>query len=464
MWNATGSAYVFPACAAAALPFEFWTGTMKFRFQVVCSAFHKGRLKIVYDPNQLSSNEYNTNYLKVIDIADEQDVTVEVGVGRPTTLLKHCEPGVDLLTNIYNTTPLTYNDQLGNGVLSVFIVNELTTPNSTPNNDIEINVYVSMGDDFETFVPYPHFQNFVFKPQSGEEFTPQSGTETVPSQGRNDSTVPESEHTDEPNAPIQFKSDNIAVASYTMPATNLAFTGESILSFRTMLKRYNRWLTFGRGTDADACWINLQAKAFPALRGNVTGAIHTTATATSYNYVNTVLLHWVTYMFSGWRGSIRYKVIPRRGIQYCDIMASRHTANGGIFSIASGAYTTAALSSQSEIAESTVLSGSTADAEQTGHEGVAYTNSHVNPVLEFEIPYYSQFRFAPGKTQNWSTASDDFAQHYSVFVNQVNDRPDIGISVGCYDMFVAAGEDFQTYFFTGLPRMYYEASPPAPAI
>lgn len=455
VWNATGSAFVFPACAAAALPFEYWTGTMKFRFQVVASAFHKGRLKVVYDPNDVESNEYNTNYLKVIDIADEQDVTIEVGVGRPTTLLKHSEPGVDLLTNMYNTTPLTYSDQLGNGVVSIFVVNELTSPNSVANNDIEVNVYVSMGDDFEVFVPYPHFQNFVFKPQSGEEFTPQSGQETVP----------ESEHTEEVNAPIQMQSEQIAVASYTLPTTNLMYTGESIQSFRTMLKRYNRWLTFGaEGNPAGTAYVNLQAKAFPALRGNVAGAIHTTSLAAPYNYCNTVLLHWVSYMFSGWRGGIRYKVIPKRCIQCSEMTASRHSANGGVFSVTSGNYISALLSSQSEIAASTVLNGSLQDAEQTGYEGLAYTTSKVNPVLEFEIPWYSQFRFSPGKIQNWSTADDDFCQHMTVFCSQIKDRPDLNASVGCYDMFVSTGEDFQTFFFTGLPRMYYEASPPAAAI
>lgn len=457
VWNATGSAYLFPACAAAALPFEYWTGKMKFRFQIVCSAFHKGRIKIVYDPNQVDSNEYNTNYLKVIDIADEQDVTVEVGVGQPETLMKHAEPGIDLVTNMYNTTPLTYNDQLGNGVLSVFVVNELTSPNSTAANDIEINVYVSMGDDFEVFVPHPHFQNFVFKPQSGVELRPQSGMED-----RNTSTVPESEHTDEPNAPIQKKSENIAVPSYTLPVTNLMFTGESIRSFRTMLKRYNRWMTFGPGNIGNACFVNLEAKAFPALRGNVAGAIHSTAAAAPYNFVNTVLLHWLTYMFSGWRGGIRYKVIPKRGVQYCDITASRHSANGGAFSLSSGSYSAIALSSSSEIAASTVLQGSTRDKEQTGHEGLAFTTSKVNPVLEFEVPWYSRYRFAPGKTQNWSTGTDDFCQFYSVFINQIFDRPDLASTVGCYDLFVAAGEDFQVFLYTGLPRMYYEPVPPAP--
>ena len=60
MWNArvnpclwqedANGAIVLPPCAIAALPFRYWNGSMKFRFQVVCSTFHKGRLEIRFDP------------------------------------------------------------------------------------------------------------------------------------------------------------------------------------------------------------------------------------------------------------------------------------------------------------------------------------------------------------------------------------------------------------------------------
>jgi hypothetical protein len=150
------TSFHFPSCAMAALPFKYWTGTMKFRFQIVCSAFHKGRLKFVYDPQFLASNEYNTNYLEIVDIADTQDFTIEVGNGQSTTLLDHHLPGLDSVTQMYSTTPYASQEE-GNGVIGVYVVNELTTPNSTVNNDIEINVFVSMGDDFEVFVPDDHF-------------------------------------------------------------------------------------------------------------------------------------------------------------------------------------------------------------------------------------------------------------------------------------------------------------------
>jgi hypothetical protein len=145
----------FPACAMAAMPFKYWTGSMKFRFQVVCSAFHKGRLKIVYDPNYFGAmsggrfSEYNVNYTEVIDIADTQDFTIEIGNGQPYTLLERHTPCVDSVTQLYSLAPYT-SKEAGNGVLGVFIVNELTTPNSDTPNNIEVNVFVSMGATLET--------------------------------------------------------------------------------------------------------------------------------------------------------------------------------------------------------------------------------------------------------------------------------------------------------------------------
>lgn len=80
--------YHFPATCFATMPFLKWRGSMKFRFQVVCSNFHKGRLKIVYDPYAFESNEYNTNFTHVVDISKDKDFTVEIGWGHP---LAYCQ-------------------------------------------------------------------------------------------------------------------------------------------------------------------------------------------------------------------------------------------------------------------------------------------------------------------------------------------------------------------------------------
>lgn len=441
----TPTSFHFPACAMAAMPFKFWTGSMKFRFQIVCSSFHKGRIKVVYDPNFLASNEYNINYLNVIDIADEQDFTIEVANGQDRTLLSHHLPGFDSVTQMYSTTAYT-SKEVGNGLLGVYVVNELTTPNSTTDNDIEINVFVSMGDDFEVFVPDDHFQRFVFKPQV--ILDAQSGVELVP----------ESQNTGEPSAPQQEQSMDLGPTKSDLGQINHVYTGEAIASFRTLLKRYNLWRSMGNSANTESIMSGRLAM-FPFLRGNVAGAVDV-ASSGPYNYCNTILLHWVTYAFSGWRGSTRFKLLPRGPFVAAErptIYVQRHPL--GEIEYQQFVDTPPSYLTQSEVAHSAVLSsGGIPDRDKpfTGAKGQTYTTGIINPTLEFELPFYSPFRFAPGKTESYTgvglwAEGFDYRMWYQ------------GQTSTAYDIHTSVGEDFQVYFFTGLPRMYFENGPPNPA-
>jgi len=431
----------FPASAMASLPFKYWTGKMRFRFQIVASAFHKGRIKIVYDPNFLASgDEYNVNYLEVIDIADKKDFTIEIGNGQPTTLLTHSNPGLDSVTTLYGNSAFTSKGP-GNGVIGMYVVNELTSPNSTVNNDVDINVYISMGDDFEVFVPEGNFQNFVFKPQSGVEHTP------------------DCEMTAEPSAPQQSEATSVGPGTTNHALINKVYTGESISSFRCLLKRYNlhQNLIFSSGFS-NAVHFG-RRNMYPYLRGNVTGAVNVTGAANPYNYCNTILLHWVTYAFSGWRGSIRWKLLLRgyreenRGpVSYIqrvpvgELGYQKNVTLGAVF-------TTDAQAAQNVMTREGTYPQSSRPL--SGVEGSLYQTGLINPNVEFEVPYYSLYRFSPGKAEDLTTTLDyNEGFDYRIFGALGDDT--------AFDAHCAIGEDFQTYFFTGLPPMYYEAVPPVP--
>lgn len=612
--GATPTGYLFPACAMAALPFRYWTGSMKFRFQIVCSSFHKGRLKIVYDPVWLETNEYNTNYLEIIDIADKTDFTIEVGNGQTTSLLTHHKPGLDSVTQMYSNNSLRAKEE-GNGVVGVYVVNELTTPNSTANNDIEINVFVSMGEDFETFVPDDHFQKFVFKPQAGEAKDPdiaflkralesedkdlhrledsvkildaiivedlmqnaievnnefkkyvwtfernqekfynrlvdfkaklekiaegykaQSGEESdsmevgeASSQGRKRSredpnsvveyvdeglvndlideatnlteeydaylhacyrnqqsyserlfdlrvklsriaegytaqsgVAPDSQNTEEPSAPVQTESDVVGMSQTNHELLNRVYTGESIKSFRALLKRYNLHTSLFYVPDGNRRVFKGLYGMFPYLRGNVSGAIHNTNLADPYNYCNTVLLHWVTMAHQGWRGGIRYKILPRGTLSTGNSVTAHigrvHGKGFGANAYKTGGLAATLYSSDDDIARS-VISPSNIympqlDSPPSGVNGTVYCQGSVNPTIEFEVPFYSEYRFKPGKQQNYTQRIDTEMWQYLIYTEG---GPDTS-----YDVHVAAAEDFQVYMWTGLPPMYYEPFAPAP--
>lgn len=386
--------------------------------------------------------------MQIIDLAGTQDFTIEVGNGQETSLLTHHTPGINSVTEMYSTTPYAFLGP-GNGVVGVYVVNELTTPNSATNNDIEINVFVSAGSDFEVFVPDAHIQNFVFKPQSGvESFQPQSGSE---------GHIPDSQNTPEPSAPVQEQVTSLGPGLTDGELINRVYTGECISSFRMLLKRYNLHSCMGTQSN-DRSILSGRRPMFPYLRGNVTNAIDDSAVG-AYNYCNTVLLHWVTYAFSGWRGSIRWKILPRgmdNGVRGPVYYVQRHSLGGPEFSrnvfpmpdyVNENSTSFSAVTSNSFFPEST--------KPLSGMMGSHYAHGLRTPACEFEVPFYSPFRFSPGKAQAltgplalWTEGFD-----YRIFTEAK--------SPFVYDLHCAAGEDFQTYFFTGLPRMYFESSPPS---
>jgi len=452
------NSFHFPACAFAALPFQFWKGTMKFRFQIVCSNFHKGRLKIVYDPNFIANNtyltfsEYNTNYLKIVDIAEETDFTIEVGNGQERSFLNHHSPGVDSVTQMYSSTRYTAKES-GNGVIGVLVVNELTTPNSTVTNDIEINVFVSMGDDFEVAVPSAEFSKFVVAPLSAQSgvLDPQSGE------------YPDTQDAEEASAPVQSTSTIVGPGEADSPDLNRVFFGEAIASFRPLLKRYSLWNTIAKAQTSPAV-VSGRFPNFPYYRGEVGGAVDLTSGIPNspYNYCNTLLMHWVTIGFSGYRGSTRWKIIPR-GTQSSSDRFEVERANW-VPTRPNYRYAKTNIPTPTNItgARKDIVLDYEADltpkADQplTGILGSAITCGFVNNVLEFETPYYSSYRFSPGKNQDHTSGMLwDGAWDYRAYITGN------GSLTTSYDVWVAAGEDFQTYFFTGMPRMYYEAAPPA---
>jgi hypothetical protein len=435
----------FPPCAAAALPFKYWNGTMNYRFQVVSSKFHRGRLRLTYDPNFNSSSVTNTNYSRIVDISEETDFTVSISNNQPTSLLTHHLPGEDSATEVYSTTEYISIDS-GNGVLGVYVLNDLAVPDTTVDNDITINVFVSASDDFEVFVPDDHFQRFMLYPQSGES----------------DGLYMEQ------NCPVHQKAIRLGLESDKGNRLSSVYTGERIVSFRPLLKRYNLHHSIGVLTDTFYS-IYARRNAFPFCRGYVSGAIHSTDTAASYNFCNTVLLHWVTWMHAGMRGSTRWKLLLCNRLEsdeeftaYVNRVHAKGTNN--YFEDNSAAVQN--YSNNSKVSHDSVIKGIFTNAWKfgppSGTLGSTFRFGSVNPSVEFEMPFYSLYRFLPCKYSNWTTHIND--------VNVYDRSPEMwefrsvvdGNTTTKFDCHVSAGEDFQVYFFTGMPALAYEAEPPTP--
>lgn len=424
-----------PACCFAVLPFENWRGTMKYRFQIVASNYHKGRLKIVYDPHGFSTNEYNTNYTHVVDIAEEKDFTVEIGWGTSLPFCGVAAPGAGgwATERFANDTVTTLPGGNANGVLHVYVVNDLTIPSTAAATEpIEVNVFVSAGDDLMVRNPSNHMDNYFWFPD------PQSGEENVQM---------DKEDTAEPSKPMQEDVEITMMSNLPKEdATDHVFFGESVVSIRSLLKRYTRHSTWVHTGEDGYRLLTHTFNSFPFYMGYARNAITPVLGNTQdYNFGHNTFINYYTPAYKGFRGGLRWKLNPI--INRSDTMACS-THNVARDSGVSAPYQTTA----------TLMTGSEADVlrvlrtnalEMMG--GGASTNDQTNPCLEIEIPFQERERFLNARQDDY-TSSVGFAHPVNIKYQTVTNT--LNTDINLLEKYVSVGEDFSLFFFVGAPVMY----------
>lgn len=414
--------YHFAPTAFMSLPFEFWRGTLKFRFQVTASNFHRGRLRIAYDPldGPASDGDENVHLNKVVDIANERDFTMEVKWGTEWPWLYTIDPkGLD---------PPFGTDVIGafdtwqhNGVLSVQVMTDLTSPSSSA-ADIRVNVFVSAGDDFEVAFPTDTRLGTM------QYFTPQSADEEDTSA----------------NAPVKGDTDFTILTSDPEGSTQDVFFGDPFVSFRSVLKRYHR-CDVRRHLDTGLSRVSLSYPHRPLYPGQDLNGVHTTSTALPINYVENTLLGYVLSAYSVWRGSIRWKTY--------------------IGSASSSAPVIAALDNDATVVpkwDATSLPTLTTDSqwsyvaalESNGLAGSIGTASEQNPVLEFEAPWMQNLRFSTSRQLSVLNTNPDEAEW---IVQERGHRYQMLNDGSVYvERRIAAGDDLLVGMFVGLPVVIYD--------
>ncbi|AYD68774.1 structural polyprotein, partial [Marine RNA virus BC-1] len=387
IYRTFGSEFHMPACSFASLPFKFWRGSMKFRFQIVCSKYHKGRLKFVYDPSgTAATSEYNTAYTTIVDIADTTDFEMTCGWGQPTSYNQKLPLFGTLESSMTNTVKLPYTPHtfgFGNGTLAVYVVNELTVPMTTIDNDISINVFISMGDDFEVAVPEAERLQRV-------RFT-----------NINNLVQPQAEEVDRMDSkPHHVGSLNTMGATTTLSdQTNHIHFGESIRSFRQLLKRYTlHEVSPLTGTNGSAMHYTFRRHILPfepgytAGNSNLTTILNAGTSNDNYAFGFMTLPRYLTSAYGGWKGGMRYMW------DFSNVGSTTHNPNGRVIvtvdnddggTVTPENLTTVVDDTTSIAGKSTLI---TLHSSVQGFDGMGMQALNVNPTICFETPYYSDHR------------------------------------------------------------------------
>jgi len=384
--------------AFASQPFAYWRGTITFRFDIVCSAYHRGKFAVFYEPNVsqhglIAANpKLNKQYLGIVDIQQTQSIEMCVNWAAPREWLK-LELPYSASRYFYGSTfSIGTHDEYLNGFIYVVPITTLQSPDDS---DISINVFVSC-EDLEV-----NFLNGSFLPDQR--------------------LYTESLVIDKNVTCIDL---NKSSASDVHIAED--YFGERPISFRSLLRRYVHSGFYNVGADANLIkTANVQFPIIPQIQAAYSNV------GTTYD-LNKNLFSYLRYAFVGCRGGIR-KRLQLFGFDFDNPHNQAKVSLRGMESYASP-------------------SGSfTYIPEPASVNGTVTFMAHSNGGIEVELPFYGNNRYL------YSFASDligdnangeitEWVSNYEIQVDITGSSPAFVVSEES-----AAGEDFTFVRYQGAP-------------
>lgn len=422
----------------AAQAFRYWRGSIRFRFVAVASSFHRGRLRIIYDPagfgNTTATTVYesNTNYNYIWDLSESHEAIIDVCHMSNLAYNRTVRPGASGVTGGVGTTfgasGISHSPQFDNGTLAVVVQNDLTCSGQAV-SDITILCYACAGPDFEFFEPENSMNNYSFFPQSGEMMQDDLMLRSA-------------------------KKVNAVFGNYIKPDDKAAhiFHGDPIVSLRALFKRYNLYTVLPMpAIPTGNTLFTWNISAFPLHRGKAPNGMHLTGTA-STNYVNNTHLSWFAPLFLGRRGGIRLRItdMSTSDLQGNHLILTRTPTANYLASVS----VAPAGTSSSALARSYVstVGNLGLTSISNGNAGFALGEALAGGrmVIDAEVPYYTNKRYYPCRRYDLSAGSDMGA---TILMSTTNSTTTA--KSGLLNVAVAAADDFSFIGYINTPVVYY---------
>lgn len=429
----------FTPLAFASQMFECWRGDIIFRFEFQASPYHKGRVRISFDPqgsatDNLVSNAASSNvvYTEIVDLSVHTSFEMRVPYQQALPYLK--------IPQSYNvadqpvTTAGTFNVQreFDNGMITMRVLNTLTAP--VASSGISILMFVRGADNFELANPS------------------QVSSNLTPFEVQSESVLVESAIAGSPT-----KFDN---------SRALINFGESVVSLRPLMRRQCFTHALAIAT-APARWGSLYYRfhKIPPLPGYDPSGIHTAIKTIGtgnapFNYTNWTPLTWLNSCFVGYRGSVQWHFSPViiSGESPC-ISVTRIPNAPGVNQIGATVSPSSVTGPSGAAFNSQVIIGDTLP-------GTAVTNSKVNPCLSVQVPNYTRYTFQSTSAAKATTGSNlddsDMDVYRFTLVANTSTLVVSTAQVPLTTIYNSIGTDYSPIFFVNCPSMYRLNNPPNP--
>jgi hypothetical protein len=314
--------------AGASMFYNKWRGGITYKFRVICSPFHSGRVRLIWDPSYYaeSSGLDGMVHTEIHDICADLEFEFTppyLGSAAWKQIEKSYLVSPTTYKGNYNfaggsgLNPFIGNDDTANGYVRLEVLNSLSAPDTSA--DVKICVWVSGGPDFElndpTDIPVHSGAGYSFYPTTTDYNALQSDTISRPSNSSSPAKVADMN----PNSLVDTAGD------YRV------YMGEPVRSLRQLLHRSHFVGTIPLGLAGTSTFHTIINEARrPTTPGplSVTNLSTPVATSTSgattspFRFCPLTPLAFYTSAFVGWRGSFVKRITaPDNGKSSVDTIA-----------------------------------------------------------------------------------------------------------------------------------------------
>jgi hypothetical protein len=427
--------------------FQYWRGDIIFRVQIIGTKFHKGRLRISYDPvGQIGINADSINavFTHIVDIGEENNIEFRVP-WHQSIAWKTCRtPAQVSADGSYSTSSLSQSPGYANGLFTIRVLNTLTAPVTT--STIGLAIFVRGGDELEFSVPIdltPQSSNAMYSFRNAQSGMGMGSIDTM------ENEITRVTIGDSKSKPHDKR--------------YLQNFGEVVPSLRKLLRR-SSLLEYISLDDVSASSLAFWKATWPLttpVPGYANDGMHA-ATGGSINFVPMHPATFVRYMFSAWKGGMRYHIqfAPGSQANMDDVTVVRISNPTTALARASTNVSTN-LTDRSARASFLMTNG----ALGAGASAITATRNQCG--ISVEAPYYSAYNFSMNTVVNNTTGPTSYSYDYNnqfgiiSFVDPTTGGA-TNLSQVAVKKFASIAPDWNVYFFVSVPTIYYFSTPSIP--
>ena len=419
--------------------FQYWRGDIIFKLVIIASQYHRGRLRVTWDPINTtgSADQSHIAFTKVIDLGDTTETEIRIPYAQ---IYPWLSANMRYTTEGFSTGALSNTLSATNGTMTVRVLTNLSAPIDVA--PVTVQLFVRGAENLEFACPRDvdhHLQHFELE---GDMYTSDALTQDR----------------------IKDKDTDPMEPSSVSPERYLVNFGEAIPSLRVLMRRstlVDCRKTLGFVANTISRRTMTQGRRPPSPGYDPEGFLEAKGVLVPtsefpYNYCRHTPISFISPLFLMGRGAVRWHFMLNAGKQKVERFAVCRIVQLITSSTNQGA--TNVLRNDVSVEEQTAQEMTYTSKTET-ISGSVLTDATVQPSLTCEMSMMHPLKFFLTNPSDSlignsfdGTTYDNYSVSYDIDGYE-SDNDHISL-----ERWVCAGTDYNLHFFMNAPVQYYSSS------